>query len=85
MLSAKRLVREFKFSVLQDAALLGGALAGEQVLLQGVTDCCIVEDDGLTILDFKSDRVAPGQERLRGDSPVLRMDSQNSQLQKGLG
>ncbi len=67
VLSAKRLVREFKFSVLQDAALLGSALAGEQVLLQGVTDCCIVEDDGLTILDFKSDRVAPGQERTRGE------------------
>ena len=32
-----------------------------------MTDCCIVEDDGLTILDFKSDRVAPGQERTRGE------------------
>lgn len=67
VLSARRLVREFKFSVLQDARLLGSALAGEQVLLQGVTDCCIVEDGGLTILDFKSDHVAPGREHERGE------------------
>ena len=60
--SAPKVVREFKFSVLEDAAIYDPALAGEQILLQGVTDCCVIEPDGLTILDFKSDRIAAGAE-----------------------
>ncbi len=60
--SAAQVVREFKFSVLDDAAVYSPELAGEQVLLQGVTDCCVIEPDGLTILDFKSDRIAAGGE-----------------------
>ena len=57
-----RLLREFKFSLLEDGSLLDTNLAGEQVLLQGVVDCCLAEADGLTILDFKTDRVSPGGE-----------------------
>ena len=62
VLHAKELIREFKFSVLEDGAFLNPALAGEQVLLQGVADCGILEPDGLTIIDFKSDRVTQGEE-----------------------
>lgn len=80
LLSAKQLVREFKFSVLQDASILSGALRGEQVLLQGVTDCCIVEEDGLTILDFKSDRVAPGKEAERGEYYRGQLDAYSAAL-----
>ena len=50
-------LREFKFSVLDDAAVYGSALAGEHVLLQGVIDCALVEEDGITVVDFKTDRV----------------------------
>ncbi len=50
-------VREFKFSVLDDAEKYGAGLNGEQVLLQGVADCALLEDDGITILDFKTDYV----------------------------
>ncbi|MBQ7872026.1 MAG: helicase-exonuclease AddAB subunit AddA [Oscillospiraceae bacterium] len=60
-------VREFKFSLLEDGAAYDPALAGEQVLLQGVTDCCILEADGLTILDFKSDAIGPGEEARRAE------------------
>ena len=80
VLSAKQLVREFKFSVLQDAAILNGSLRGEQVLLQGVTDCCIVEDDGLTILDFKSDRVTQGKEAERGEYYRGQLDAYSAAL-----
>ena len=48
-------VREFKFSILDDAQKYGDGLIGEQVLLQGVVDCAILEPDGITILDFKTD------------------------------
>ena len=50
-------LREFKFSILDDAGQYGAGLDGEQVLLQGVVDCALIEGDGITILDFKTDRV----------------------------
>lgn len=50
--------REFKFSILVDPADYGLDAAGEQVLLQGVVDCFAEEEDGLTVVDFKTDRVA---------------------------
>ncbi len=50
-------LREFKFSFLDDGSHYGDGLEGEQVLLQGVVDCALLEEDGITILDFKTDRV----------------------------
>ncbi len=48
-----RLLREFKFSILVDAP----TTSGEKVLLQGVVDCALIEPDGITVVDFKTDRV----------------------------
>ena len=48
-------VREFKFSILDDATRYGENLKGEYVLLQGVVDCALVEEDGISIVDFKTD------------------------------
>ena len=59
--------REFKFSVLVDAGNYFPEAAGEQVLLQGVTDCCLIDPDGVTVLDFKTDRVRPGGEAARAE------------------
>ena len=59
VLSAQKVIREFKFSILEDAGKYDPSLAGEKLLLQGVTDCCILEDGELTILDFKSDHITP--------------------------
>ena len=50
-------VREFKFSILDDGSHYGEGLAGEQVLLQGVVDCAMIEEDGITVIDFKTDYV----------------------------
>ena len=50
-------LREFKFSILDDGRHYGDGLEGEQVLLQGVVDCALLEPDGITIIDFKTDRV----------------------------
>ena len=58
MLSAKELLREFKFSLLTDADTIYPGLEGEQVLLQGVVDAAILEPDGITVIDFKTDRVS---------------------------
>lgn len=48
---------EFKFSILDDGAEFDPALDGEKILLQGVVDCALIEDDGITVLDFKTDKV----------------------------
>ena len=67
MLSAKELLREFKFSLLTDADAIYSGLEGEQVLLQGVVDAAILEPDGITVIDFKTDRVSPEQTALRAE------------------
>ena len=50
-------IREFKFSILDDGSHYGKDLEGEQVLLQGVVDCALLEEDGITVVDFKTDHV----------------------------
>jgi len=48
--------REFKFSLMVDTSEYGLKAEGERVMLQGVIDCFVVEEDGLTIIDFKTDQ-----------------------------
>jgi ATP-dependent helicase/nuclease subunit A len=62
MLSCKSIMREFKFSLLCDAGEIYGTAEGEQLLLQGVVDCCLDEGDGLVIIDYKTDRVRTEEE-----------------------
>lgn len=50
-------LREFKFSILDDGTHYENPAPGEQVLLQGVVDCAIVDEDGIIIIDFKTDKV----------------------------
>ena len=57
MLAADAIRREFKFSLLADAAELLGVEPGEKLLLQGVVDCFIEEDGQLTVIDYKTDRL----------------------------
>ena len=66
-------IREFKFSVLDDAGRYAPDAVGESILLQGVVDCALVEDDGITIVDFKTDHVNPDSldASVRGYSPQV--------------
>lgn len=57
MMNADMLKREFKFSLLCDAEEIFGKAQGEEVLLQGVVDCCIAENGKLTVIDYKTDNV----------------------------
>ena len=66
--AAEKLRREFRFSLLCDASEFFSVAPGEQVLLQGVVDCFWEEDGGITVLDYKTDRVrdrAEAEERAR--------------------
>ena len=50
-------LREFKFSILDDGQNFDPSLENEKILLQGVVDCALIEPDGITIIDFKTDFV----------------------------
>ena len=64
LLEGKEVIREFKFSILDDGEKYGEGLSGERVLLQGVVDCALIEEEGITVVDFKTDRVTgPALER----------------------
>ena len=72
LLKQEHVRREFKFSLLVDAGRFYPEAAGENTMLQGVVDCFVVEDDGITILDFKTDRIRNGlQERVAHYKPQL--------------
>ena len=55
--SAEEVLREFKFSILDSGVQYDERLQEDSILLQGVVDCAIIEPSGITVLDFKTDRV----------------------------
>jgi len=65
--------REFKFSMLVPAGDYYSGVEGEQLLLQGVVDCWFETQGGITVLDFKSDRVDAStvEQRARDYRPQL--------------
>jgi len=52
-------LREFKFSILDDANKYYSGADGDHILMQGVIDCALIEDDGIIVLDFKTDYITP--------------------------
>ena len=73
LLRAETLHREFKFSILTDAAAYSPEAAGEQVMLQGVVDCFWQEPDGIVIVDFKTDFIGGDlQQKAAQYTPQLR-------------
>lgn len=62
LISAKRIIREFRFNVMlpSDEFTEDERLKDEKVLVQGVTDCIYENQKGeLILVDYKTDRVSP--------------------------
>ena len=57
VLSAEKVWRELRFSLLAGAEEFFDVPPGEQILLQGVVDCCFLENGALTVVDYKTDFV----------------------------
>lgn len=59
LLKAKEVWRELPFSLLLPAEKFYPDLTGcgEQIFVQGIIDCLFAEDDGLVLLDYKTDAV----------------------------
>ena len=67
-LQTGQVIREFKFSILEDGSVYDDGLTGEQVLLQGVVDCALIEEDGIVVIDFKTDRITEKTVHSRTDA-----------------
>ena len=68
MSNAENCRREFKFSLLVPAnEYFRDADREEEVLLQGVIDAWFEDEQGITVVDFKSDRIMPGGEVARAE------------------
>ena len=59
---AEKVYREFRFSLLCDADKIIGTGGAEQILLQGVVDCCFEESGSLVIVDYKTDQCSSAEE-----------------------
>lgn len=58
LLSDKKIFKEFRFIDFIDAKYFDKDIEnGEKVILQGVVDCIIINDEGITIIDYKTDKV----------------------------
>lgn len=56
-------LREYRFTLLMGARDYDPAASKEDtILLQGVVDCCFETAEGLTVVDFKTDRVRTAEE-----------------------
>ena len=86
MCAARECRREFKFSLLVPAREYEPqAEEGEEVLLQGVIDAWFDDGDGVTVIDFKSDRIQPGGEAQRGEEYHRQLCSYSRALEEILG
>jgi len=55
---SRRVLREYRFTLLMDARDYDPAANGEdRILLQGVVDCCFEAEQGFVVVDFKTDNV----------------------------
>ena len=62
----RNLLREYRFALLVPASMYDKSMDHtEEMMLQGVVDCCYETDEGLVIVDFKTDRIRPGEEAER--------------------
>jgi len=64
LLAGREVLRELPFTLALPAQELYPDLTGsdgEVVIIQGVVDCLVDEGDGWLLVDYKTDRIAPGQ------------------------
>ncbi len=82
----KNVLREYPFTLLMDARDYDPqAAAGEAMLLQGVVDCCFETDAGLTVVDFKTDRVDTAEEvRARAEHYRPQLEAYSRALERVL-
>ncbi len=79
MLTAKNISREIPFNIAVPIKELYGEankkhMKEETVLLQGVIDCFFEEEDGVVLIDYKTDYVPKGKEHIIKDRYKFQLD-----------
>ncbi|MET0015767.1 helicase-exonuclease AddAB subunit AddA [Oscillibacter sp.] len=82
--SGKNVLREYPFTVLISASELDADAGDDQVLLQGVVDCCFETAEGLTVVDFKTDRVFEEDVRRRAEHYRPQLEAYSAALERVL-
>ncbi len=82
VLQAKDIRREFKFTVLMETDRYYAETCDEKMMLQGVVDCIVFTDDGLWVLDYKTDAVSAGKEEERAKEYLPQLTAYSEALSK---
>ena len=82
MMQEPKLLREFKFSVLVNGVDYSCSCEDDKVLLQGVVDCALIEEDGVTVVDFKTDRVTESTLAQTADSYRMQVKAYTDALSR---
>ena len=85
---SKKVEREMRFLTYMPANLiedgLPSELCDEQIIVQGAVDLMFYEDDGIVIVDFKTDRVKEAEQLVKAYGEQLRIYSDACQKITGL-
>lgn len=72
---SERMLREYKFAINVNAREYDSGLPeyaeDERVFAQGISDCVFVEDGGLVIVDYKTDRVKRAEDLIKMYKPQM--------------
>lgn len=82
---ADALLREFKFSLLTPASDYFTEGEGEEILLQGVVDCCLEKDEELTVIDFKTDYVTEENQKEKAESYRIQLETYAKAMERITG
>jgi len=84
--SADCVHREYRFTVMMDVKEYEPDAAGEdEILLQGVVDCWFETEQGVTVVDFKTDAVAtPGEQARRAEEYRFQLEAYSRALEQVL-
>ena len=82
----RNILREYRFTLLMDERIYDpAAQGGDEMLLQGVVDCCFETDAGITVVDFKTDRVFTAAEiRARAEQYRPQLEAYSRALEQVL-
>ncbi|MCR5636812.1 MAG: helicase-exonuclease AddAB subunit AddA [Clostridiales bacterium] len=74
MLLSKKIYREYRFAVLlQLCDIISGANCNEKAVVQGAVDCAFEDDNGIVIVDYKTDNVSNMQKLLERYKEQLKL------------
>ncbi len=86
--SSKRCEREYDFYMLIPPKEIDDELdcdGAEDVVLQGIADCFFYEDDGIVLIDYKTDRVGKASVKERSEFYRLQIEYYSKGLESILG